>query len=174
VGEVVTTSTDWKSLAEEAAMDLDECPVEGCNGKPRHRGRHNKRGLLPSTRAELDKAVKKKRGPKSGASAPDPNVVPEVILRFDAADEPEPEPEQAEPNQVPDPLPDGRYRDPLQRRVEAFYGVGNDIRGRGRVIAFSDAPQVLIQYEDGRKEWWRRDLTRDVTCPTCDGTGMVP
>ena len=153
-------------------MDLDECPVEGCNGKPRHRGRHNKRGLLPSTRAELDKAVKKKRGPTPGASAPEPELGPEPEPV--EPEETKPEPEQAEPNQGPEPLPDGRYLAPPQRRVEAFYGVGNDTRGRGQVIAFCDAPQVLIQYEDGRKEWWRRDLTRDVTCPTCDGTGMVP
>ena len=66
----MTAPTDWKSLAEEAAMDADlgECPVEGCTNRPRHRGRHNKRGLLPSERTELDKLTKK-RGRKPGVSA---------------------------------------------------------------------------------------------------------
>lgn len=181
----MTAPNDWKSLAEEAAMD-DECPVAGCTGKPRHRGRHNKRGLLPPTRGEVDKLVKKKRGgPVKAASIEHQGT--EVPIKDDigAPGEPEPEfgPEDDEPiellpsalpNPGPAPFPDGRFLEAFRRRVEAFYGVGNDTRGRGKVIAYCDAPQVLIQYEDGRKEWWREDLTRDVTCPSCNGTGMKP
>lgn len=83
----MTAQTDWKSLAEEAAMDLDECPVEGCTNLPRHRGRHNKRGLLPSTQAELDEALKK-RGPKPGKR-------PEVRKDISLAPEQQAELEQA-------------------------------------------------------------------------------
>jgi hypothetical protein len=32
--------------------------------------------------------------------------------------------------------------------------------GEGRVVAYSDAPMVLIEDADGHKDWWRADLTR--------------
>ena len=64
--------------------------------------------------------------------------------------------------------------DILQRRVEWFYGVvGHPVAGRGKVIGYCEAPQVLIETEDGEKIWWRRDLTQDITCPHCDGTGVA-
>ena len=63
---------------------------------------------------------------------------------------------------------------PLMHQVEWFYGVqGHPVAGRGKVIGYCDAPQVLIETEGGDKIWWRRDLTRDITCPNCNGTGVI-
>jgi len=62
----------------------------------------------------------------------------------------------------------------LQRRVEWLYAFDRSVAGRGTVIAYSDSPQVLIQTEDGHQVWWRKDLTRDVTCTHCNGTGVEP
>ena len=61
----------------------------------------------------------------------------------------------------------------LGRHVEWFYATqGNPVAGSGTVVAYSDAPQVLIETADGEKVWWRRDLTRDITCRLCGGTGL--
>lgn len=74
----------------------------------------------------------------------------------------------------PEPSRPGRL-DHLMRRVEWFNGVNRDgVEGRGTVIGFCEAPQVLIETEDGRRVWWRLDLTRDVTCGHCGGTGIEP
>jgi hypothetical protein len=61
--------------------------------------------------------------------------------------------------------------DILQRRVEWLYAFDRSVAGSGKVIGYCDVPQVLIETEGGHQVWWRRDLTRDVTCPHCDGTG---
>jgi hypothetical protein len=65
--------------------------------------------------------------------------------------------------------------DPLGRIVEWFYGTDwkrENAAGRGRVIGYSDSPQVLIETDNGEKVWWRADLTLDVTCEHCGGTGI--
>ena len=63
---------------------------------------------------------------------------------------------------------------PLGRTVEWFYAtVGHHVGGRGKVIAYCDAPQVLIEDEAGEKLWWRADLTRDITCEHCGGSGRT-
>ena len=62
----------------------------------------------------------------------------------------------------------------LERRVEWFDATADKrVAGSGKVIGYSDAPQVLILTDEGEKVWWRRDLTRDITCPHCNGTGVV-
>ena len=49
----------------------------------------------------------------------------------------------------------------LDKQARAHYGVGPRelIHTQGRIIAYCDAPQVLIETEDGEKVWWRADLT---------------
>jgi hypothetical protein len=37
----------------------------------------------------------------------------------------------------------------------------------GRVIGYSQAPQILIETDDGQRLWWRADLS-DLTNPTPD------
>jgi hypothetical protein len=34
--------------------------------------------------------------------------------------------------------------------------------GRGRVVAYSETPMLLIESGDGKKTWWRADLTREL------------
>ena len=63
--------------------------------------------------------------------------------------------------------------DRLDRLVEYFDAVARRTIGRGRVVGYSDAPQSLILTDEGDKVWWRTDLTRDITCPTCGGTGVT-
>ena len=48
--------------------------------------------------------------------------------------------------------------------VEPFYAVAGHppLGWRGKVVAYCDAPQVLIQTPDGEKHWWRADLTRRI------------
>jgi len=46
--------------------------------------------------------------------------------------------------------------------VTAKFGVGHTTRGQGRVLAYCDAPQVLIQPEVGEPFWWRADLCAEV------------
>lgn len=45
-------------------------------------------------------------------------------------------------------------------RVSVVYASGLHQRGQGVVVAFCDEPQVLVRYEDGTQEWWRRSLTQ--------------
>ena len=62
----------------------------------------------------------------------------------------------------------------LQRHVEWFYASGATPGRRGTVIGYCDAPQVFIEPDDGGDRfWWRRDLTRDITCQHCNGTGVT-
>ena len=35
----------------------------------------------------------------------------------------------------------------------------SEVRAKGRIIAICEAPQVLIQTPDGKRLWWRADLT---------------
>lgn len=43
--------------------------------------------------------------------------------------------------------------------VTARTGHGNFVQGRGRIVAYSLAPQVLIEAADGSAFWWRMDMT---------------
>jgi hypothetical protein len=56
------------------------------------------------------------------------------------------------------------YADWVHKGTEviAKYGVGNGTRGLGRVLAYCEAPQVLIQPEDGEPFWWRADQCDEV------------
>lgn len=45
-------------------------------------------------------------------------------------------------------------------RVEARNGQG-DIVATGTVRAYSSAPQVLIMRDDGKRTWWRADMTHE-------------
>jgi hypothetical protein len=61
----------------------------------------------------------------------------------------------------------------LNRKVQWFYGSGAMPGRKGTVIGYCEAPQVLIQPDDGGDNfWWRLDLTKDITCPECHGTGV--
>lgn len=52
------------------------------------------------------------------------------------------------------------YRDAVDRRAPAITTTGNgEPRSRGHVIAYTDEPQVCIEYPDGHKEWWLARLT---------------
>ena len=46
--------------------------------------------------------------------------------------------------------------------VTAKYGVGNETRGLGRVLAYCAEPQVLIQPKEGEPFWWRVSLCAEV------------
>ena len=58
-----------------------------------------------------------------------------------------------------------KYADWVHKGTEvtAKFGVGNQARGQGRVLAYCEAPQVLIQPEEGEPFWWRVDLCAEVT-----------
>lgn len=45
--------------------------------------------------------------------------------------------------------------------VAAMTGTGQ-LHALGRVVAYCEAPQVLILTEDGTKIWWRADMTVEV------------
>lgn len=45
------------------------------------------------------------------------------------------------------------------RRVVAKYGGGAGTRAVGRVIGYCDAPQFLIEDDNGQRVWWRADMT---------------
>jgi photosystem II stability/assembly factor-like uncharacterized protein len=50
------------------------------------------------------------------------------------------------------------------------------VLGRGKVVAYCDAPSVLIESDDGRKTWWRADLTKrlwKVAIPRHEGRGSL-
>lgn len=47
----------------------------------------------------------------------------------------------------------------LHRKVRAFYGTDHsETRIEGKVVAYSGSPMVLIEAEDGTKEWWGVEL----------------
>lgn len=47
----------------------------------------------------------------------------------------------------------------LRKRVRAFYGTDyGRTRIEGTVVAYSATPQVLIEAEDGSRDWWGVDL----------------
>src|SRR5690348_13806251 len=35
----------------------------------------------------------------------------------------------------------------------------SEVRAEGKIVAFCDAPQVLIETDAGERVWWRADLT---------------
>lgn len=45
--------------------------------------------------------------------------------------------------------------------VAAMTGPG-ELYGTGKVVAYCDAPQVLVLTETGDKFWWRADMTVEV------------
>lgn len=50
----------------------------------------------------------------------------------------------------------------IGRFASARLGYPSDlssVRGEGKVVAYCDAPQVLIETADGERFWWRADLT---------------
>lgn len=52
--------------------------------------------------------------------------------------------------------------------VQAMFTHADGSRGPhvvGRVVAYCDAPQLLIETEDGEHVWWRADLTELVREP---------
>jgi len=56
-------------------------------------------------------------------------------------------------------------RDSIGKRASARWGYPHDlsdVRAEGVVIAHCDAPQVLIQTDDGEQVWWRADMTFEI------------
>lgn len=52
------------------------------------------------------------------------------------------------------------YRAAVARKASAITTTGTgEPRSRGHIIAYTDEPQVCIEYPDGRKEWWLARLT---------------
>lgn len=50
----------------------------------------------------------------------------------------------------------------LDQEVRAFYALDKETHARGRVIAYCDAPTVVIQTEEGECISWRADLCEEV------------
>jgi hypothetical protein len=51
----------------------------------------------------------------------------------------------------------------LRKRVRAFYATDvNDERIRGTVVAYSHSPMVLIEAEDGSRDWWGVELVEEL------------
>lgn len=47
----------------------------------------------------------------------------------------------------------------LRRKVRAFYANDRDrTRIEGKVVAYSGGPMVLIEAEDGTRDWWGVEL----------------